>query len=470
MTRSSYLYPWTKKLSGLTYSTWSKRRSDFTPLQLQPYAYYDANLGGSASGITDSSNYARAAMTVGAGSNSPLWLPYTVPAVTLVEGAANSYSTAIPGGSNLPSVTDYSIRFRIKIVALGTSSDTCYLYRIGDYTGAGILPYLNQAGELIMTNYDPGYNPVTVGDLSPYVGQWIDIWIKFQTGTPGTATGYYRAYDPSVALSSNAGWSTLSSGALVNYATTNGTNNSTYGTIPVGGGVVSISETMFWKSATPSGNPDSQFVVTNCAQSGYTDSITGQWFIGRTTSGRKIVVQSPAANSARSMFLLGTDDWFNVPVAAVPAASSTPWTIVSVYRIHGTPAASMVLYSNLSDAGLQGIQQFDQVGVGYLYNYSGGTVHYDGTSIATSYSAAASVNAAYYTGGVVNTNLNGVVGVLPGTRTLVDGPGGANSAWGSGMGNGAGNADAEFIALLTFNYVLSASQLRAIRVYYKGVT
>lgn len=79
----------------------TRQGGQWSPAYLGPYAWYDANIGGSSSGITDSSANARAAMTLGATTAAPLWLPYTEPSVHLEAATAgtNSLSCTAPVGT-----------------------------------------------------------------------------------------------------------------------------------------------------------------------------------------------------------------------------------------------------------------------------------------------------------------------------------------------------------------------------------
>lgn len=81
-----------------------------------------------------------------------------------------------------------------------------------------------------------------------------------------------------------------------------------------------------------------RFDASLCSQTGMTDSYSVTWAVNRGTAGRKAVVQSPVAASARSVILHGTDDYFDVPAAAVPTMSTTDNAAVTVAgRVWNTP-------------------------------------------------------------------------------------------------------------------------------------
>lgn len=84
-----------------------------------------------------------------------------------------------------------------------------------------------------------------------------------------------------------------------------------------------------------------RFDASLCTQTGMTDSYLVAWTVNRGTAGRKTVVQSPAARSARSVILLGTDDWIDVPAAAIPPMTAADTaSATTVYRAFGDQDAS----------------------------------------------------------------------------------------------------------------------------------
>lgn len=80
----------------------------WTPILLNPYAWYDAHAGGSSTQITDSSTNARAAATFGATTASPLYLPYTGTPYLHLEAAGtgtNSLTCTAPANTASYSAT-----------------------------------------------------------------------------------------------------------------------------------------------------------------------------------------------------------------------------------------------------------------------------------------------------------------------------------------------------------------------------
>lgn len=78
------------------------RKNSFNPAHLSPFAWYDNHIGGSSTQITDSSGNGRDAVTFGATTSSPLWLPYTGVAYVHLEAASsgtNSISCTAPANT-----------------------------------------------------------------------------------------------------------------------------------------------------------------------------------------------------------------------------------------------------------------------------------------------------------------------------------------------------------------------------------
>lgn len=76
-----------------------------------------------------------------------------------------------------------------------------------------------------------------------------------------------------------------------------------------------------------------RFDASLCTQTGMTDSYLVAWTINRGTAGRKTVVQSPVAGSARSLILHGTDDLATILAAAMPPMlASSNFEVVVVAR------------------------------------------------------------------------------------------------------------------------------------------
>ena len=94
-----------------------------------------------------------------------------------------------------------------------------------------------------------------------------------------------------------------------------------------------------------------RFDASLCSQTGMTDSYSVAWAVNRGTAGRKAVVQSPVANSARSIILHGTDDYTSVPAAAIPPSTAADnLTYAVAYRGWSTPVAFGRVFSTQANS------------------------------------------------------------------------------------------------------------------------
>lgn len=447
------------------FGDWYLPPQSFSPNMLRPYAWYDAHLGGSAAGITDSSPNARAAMTVGAGSNSPLWLPYVRPSVLLPPSTSNIIT--VPGQTHDLSVqTDQSYRFRVKINALGTSADTFYGVLVTDTNG--VLPYVTAGGALLFATYSPGYNGSgSLGDITPYLGQWVDLWFKYQHGAPAAVTGYVRT-DMTKALADNTGWTQLGASTVTPVPALNPAASYMYSTCPANGGEVLVNEIAGWKSATPSGSPTINWKAEGCTQTSYVDTINGHtWLINRPASGRKLVAQSAAARSARSMFLLAVDDWLDVPAAALPSLAADS-THVIIGRVWATPANYQSWWGRkLPSGAAQGIV-VRNVGttsqIETIWRSTAPAEYQAQTGLLTL--GARQVLASTRSGNSATTYANNTAGTPVTVSGTIANAGGAQI--GRDQAAGALYADMEFEAFLTFDRALTAGEIAQLVSYYGG--
>lgn len=118
-----------------------------------------------------------------------------------------------------------------------------------------------------------------------------------------------------------------------------------------------------------------KFDASLSTQTGHTDSYSVVWTVNRGTTGRKTVVQSPAAFSARSVILLGTDDWIDVPAAAVPALDTFAATtsVTLVYRLwHATASCMFATKASIANQNLGTAFRFNS-GVEYAVVPGDGT-------------------------------------------------------------------------------------------------
>ena len=125
------------------------------------------------------------------------------------------------------------------------------------------------------------------------------------------------------------------------------------------------------------GTTVADFVAASCGQSGYTDTLGNVWTVNRSTSGRKIVVQSPVANSARSLWLYGTDDQASAVAAAAPALGTTDAATFGVVGRNHADRQSFARHLSVAAGATEAIQLGEITTGNNSYYYLS-----DGTNIA----------------------------------------------------------------------------------------
>ena len=332
---------------------WYLPPQNFNPIMLNPYAWYDAHTGGSPSGITDSSLNARAAMTVGAGSNSPLWLPYLGPSVYVPAGAGNGVAT---NAVALPGVAELDVRGVVRfdditateiLLTHGSTSAASATFRFSHNNTALRLEVSNGT---TFTAFQPSAHGFATGDIKAvrftYRASDGQVQILHKTTTFATALAD---------MQSNSGWSLVGSSGtvpanyLANFSTLYGFGR--YGTTastPFLGPLLCAQA-----SSTIDGAPDAMtFDAASCTETGYTSPLGNVWSVTRATTGRKTTVQSAAAGSAEALFLPGVDDKLDGPVAAVPpCANAASASMFAVIRPWATQASPKVIATTRSGSG-----------------------------------------------------------------------------------------------------------------------
>lgn len=428
----------------------------WTPKHRAPYAWWDVHLGGSATQITDSSGNGRAAATNGASTAAAFWLPYDRPRLHLPPDGVNSLATSIPDAPNLSSPGDLSMRMTIKVDALGAVGSTHYLWRIGDSTGKGVLPWITTAGDIVFATYTPSYADVGCGSIVPYLGQWIQLWFKYAHGAPATVTAYYRL-SSTLPLSSNTGWTSLGGGTVAGHGALNPSTSNMLSVGDATGGVVHLGEFACWKSQTPSGNPAAQWSALDMSQTQYVDPVAGHtWFITRATTGRKACIQSPGAGSTRGLWLFGGDDHGSLLAAARPPTNA-PFTLAVIVRQWHAKVSGIVM-----GADTNGINYYtDGDGYDTVAGLSGGSTTWaQAASIMTA--GERRLMAAVYDG----TRLTVWKNATPGVSTVMAI---GNSAVASSFGSHptpADYLDGEVEGVAWFDRAESAADLAKFAQYY----
>jgi hypothetical protein len=289
--------------------------------------------------IYDRSGNNVAPATFGAGSNQPQWYPWR-------GEACYENSTATTNKLSAPFSTSH--RFgatgSIEGILAEPTTTLAVQYQIGGNAtsgsgGGGAALRLNNSGAPFLTYHNgTGFATVTcpaavtIGTRkvkADWSGGVCSFYIAHGVSDPWTLLGV-------AAMATNPN----SAGGAIEFSV--GSNAGLDNLCPFGIGRV---------TATIDGVTVLDFVAASCGQSGYTDTLGNAWAITRATAGRKAVVQSPVAASARSVILHGTDDWIDVPAAAIPPSTAADnLTYAVVHRGWNTPVAFGRVFSTQANS------------------------------------------------------------------------------------------------------------------------
>ncbi len=248
----------------------------------------------------------------GSGSNQPLWLPWDgTPSVYLPGTAGNAISA--------PHAASHDITGDIEIVANVVMGSVTVAQRIvsrGTTSWGVFISASNTLGLAFRFGGSMAYGAAALG-----ANINVPLWVKITRSAASGLVSFYSAPD---SQNEPTSWSLLGTSTptapgamdpittsifLGGYATTGENFTGGIRKVVVRDGI--------------GGSRVVDFDASLCGQSGYTDSVGNVWTVNRGTAGRKSVVQSPAARSARSVILHGTDDRFTVPAVALPTLGTS---------------------------------------------------------------------------------------------------------------------------------------------------
>jgi hypothetical protein len=303
MTAANWFNPWTSPVAGGGYT--------FKPEHLNLRALYDYRNSTSTTMVDQSLNGLTNA-TVGGGSNSPLWLPYTEPRVHLT---GKSYLQLV---GTPPTFAAGEFTAVLDIDAF-------------NWNHAGISRWSynwNGSHSILLATVSGGITIFGAGTSFASTGHPASGRVQWRLRRNGNTSASVAWRTDGVTDPNASGWTVSGTGVLTDsIPTSNLLGDSTDSTE---GFVYSVAH------YDGAGIKKAEFNPAICGQTGYTDSFSGlPWTVFRVTTGRKLVVQSPAAGSAKSLWLFGTDDVINVPATAVPAyGSASPGAILVFVRSH----------------------------------------------------------------------------------------------------------------------------------------
>lgn len=405
--------------------------------------------------IYDRSSNNRAPATFGSGTNQPLYLPWDgTPSVYLPGTAGNAISA--------PHAASHDITGDIEIVAnvnLGSVTVAQRIVSRGTTSWGVFISASNTLGLAFRFGGSMKYGAAALG-----ANINVPLWVKVTRSAASGLVSFYSAPD---SQNEPTSWSLLGTSTpsapgamdpittsifLGGYATTGENLTGGIRKVVVRDGI--------------GGTTVADFDASLCGQSGYTDSVGNVWAVNRSTTGRKTVVQSPVANSARSVILLGTDDSETLNAGVMPPmTATTPASVLAVHRTWGTIASnSTILDTRAANALVPGLS----------LRFSGETafaVLVDSATAITTATVAAVYGAKHVVGAVLDAaNIYPVVDTTIGTasaRTGNDETGTSTTLLNVRPGS-VGYLDSEFFGVIAVSRALAATELGLISAYYGG--
>jgi len=364
----------------------------FSPADLSPVAWYDVNTGGSSTQITDSSGNARAALTFGAGSNSPTFIDAAVPQL-YGSGAAGLAN----GGSTYAPTTELDIAARVSLRDWTPSSNTAVASRYGTSGSRAFLCRVSTTGALVLVLSSDGTTLTTAtssATLGFTDGDWK--WIRWTwRASDGRVQFFYAADGDAEPTWTQLGTDqTIAIASIATPTTTLGIGLRNDGAEYLAGSVKRV----LLRTAV-GGSLVGDLDATKCSQTGFTDAYGIAWTVLRATSGRKTAILGASANAARDIALAGADDYADGPAAAVPAATSPDaCTVAAVIRPFATQAAGNIIIDTRASGATKGLR-VEMAGTASVR-----VVVSDGTSTVTTASVSLTLGERSFVGAILTSS------------------------------------------------------------------
>jgi hypothetical protein len=259
----------------------------------------------------------------GAGSNQPKWLPWDGTPSAYLPGASGNY-VSCPDAVAIRVTGDIEIVARVALDDWTPSVEMTVLAREQAAANRSYRLSVLTDGRLNLTMTTDG--STLSNATSSLAGPWADnttYWMKVTRRQSDGRVQHFYASDQAI---EPTGWTqlgtdlTLSSGAAIHSGTSQ---------LEVGSRLAGVTQPLAGRvdraivRSGIGGTTVADFDAALCGQSGYTDSVGNVWTVNRSTTGRKTVVQSHVAGSARSLILHGTDDRFTAPAVALPTLGTS---------------------------------------------------------------------------------------------------------------------------------------------------
>lgn len=417
--------------------------------------------------IYDRSGNNVAPATFGSGSNQPQWLPWTGRSRVYLPGVSGNYVS----GPNVDHSGDFTARVQLNYRSAGLDNPDLITDRDGSTGeaafrltgGTGVLDKVN----LLWWESGPTARNINGGSHGLVDGQ--DAWLGVERINDSGGVyrvRFYKSVAESPSMSDWSDWTLISehNGAAVAAPVPSSVGSS------IGGPNVHYLGSIYRVVTTNDEVQTVDFDAALCGQSGYTDSLGNVWSVLRATSGRKTVVQSPVANSARSLWLYGTDDQASTVAAAAPALGTTDAATFGVVGRNHANRQSFARHLSVAAGATEAIQLGEiTTGNNSYYYLSDGTniAQGGGPALPQTVRAVRTLRIDGRGAGKLVDTINANAAVTANTSTV-----GAVTATAIRLGASAtsgGNADdGEIEAMFTLDRAISDTEHGQLVAYYRG--
>jgi hypothetical protein len=204
-------------------------------------------------------------------------------------------------------------------------------------------------------------------------------------------------------------------------------------------------------------------------------AVTGQTVtINRSSGGRKTVAVPRRNGGGRSLFLLGTDDYFqcvdNWQRQLLNFEQQDSFTVVAVVRRWATQSSSSVIITKDTDLSQASSSGYGIRGTatGYIFMVADGTTQSGSTSVNESLGGTTVVMGSQ--NAIIPTRIsyvNGSAGTI-GAANLLSSANTLSVRVGRGAGSGTSYADMEFTSAAIFRKALTPDEIKTITDYYQN--
>lgn len=445
----------------------------FTPQSIDFTAYYDANNGGSATQITDSSGNSVDPFAFAAAAAAPSFLGYTagVGIARFPAIAGNHFTT--PDAAAFDLTGDLELWAWVNPRTTSLSGDSTLIGKYGTTANQRSYHFYLKNGTA-----EPGLRISPAGTSSgnaqieaavvPTYGTGLWVGVKY---TAATGAAVFYTLDAAATTTPTIAAATILASPAAVGATAPFSGSAALEIGAINNGAVQVLDGNLRRAIVrnAAGTTVADWRAVDSGQTGYTDSLGVPWTGNRATAGKKLATVGPSAG-AESTVVFGTDDYGTVPVGAIPSmGASDAWSIVLVLRQWNTPTSFGRYLSTKTGSGTgKGISiRTNGTGRQIACHFGDGTNGVDSFGPAAAAAGVRQVVVVSCTGPSVTIYVNGQAGTPVDISSVGDRATGQMEI-GRDSGAASNYQDFELLKVGTVPVALSAGTASALSTYYGG--